>query len=441
MITILSFSVFVAEAQIVEINTKVEATGLMAINDSLPFWMHSNTNGELADETNLSLSLNTKLDYAFNESNTFGIGVGFFLRDGVEDNLQRDEIYLEYANKWIDAVLGSKNPRKKFQGLAVVDDNFLLSGNSRALTGILVQAPQFLKLTKSIFIDYGLANYFLNDDRVVQDVMVHYKRLGVKFKVNSRSSFTSGLEHYAQWGGYSEEYGQQPDGFNDFIDIFFARGASDENADPGERVNALGNHLGQYNLQYDYMKANSTFSIYHKHPFEDGSGSAFKNFPDGIWGVYFEPDTVDYTSFLKGILFEYVQTTDQSNSNSAAGNDDYFNSGIYSSGWTYENRVIGIPLFKTSNTTPGIINNRVQSFHFGLLASVKEWEFFTKLTYSNNYGTYTSPYLLKESTLYTCLKTKYSTNNLGSITLQLGYDYSNINDYKFGTGLSYLYSF
>ena len=40
------------------------------------------------------------------------------------------------------------------------------------------------------------------------------------------------------------------------------------------------------------------------------NGSALKNFPDGIWGVYFGPNTVDYDSFITGLLLEYVQTTD-----------------------------------------------------------------------------------------------------------------------------------
>ena len=89
------------------------------------------------------------------------------------------------------------------------------------------------------------------------------------------------------------------------------------------------------------------------------------------------------------------QSGPQGASDSTYGWDNYFNHYIYQSGWTYNNRMIGNPLF-TVGKNPGrysdgiyIINNRIKAHHFGLAGKIRHNANYRILfTYSKNYGTY-----------------------------------------------------
>ena len=65
------------------------------------------------------------------------------------------------------------------------------------------------------------------------------------------------------------------------------------------------------------------------------------------------------------------------------------------------NKALGNPLITTRNDIKSgqeirneyFVNNRVVAFHLGMEGAIKDWEVLTKLTYSNNYGTFgTSDY-------------------------------------------------
>lgn len=432
-------------AQNLEINSSVSASGYLSTEGELPFWMVVNQNGGLSSQTDGLFEGATKGQYFLSENNkaSFTAGVSFFLRNGVEDKLQRNELYLQFENSWVRATLGAKNPTDRFQGLSTVNDNFLLSGNARAIPGVLLETATPISIFKNINIEGAIGHYEMNDDRFVKDAMLHYKRLYVNWQLGAKSKITLGVEHYAQWGGTSPTRGKQPSGFTDFIDIFFARGGG-EDAFSGDQQNALGNHLGIYNLEYNYRDDIGTFKLYHQHPFEDGSGTALKNFPDGTWGFYFKPNKEEYSSFLDGILIEYVQTSNQSGTGEDSGGDNYFFNGTYSSGWTYGSKTVGLPLIeKVERDQPNMFffNNRVKAINIGFSASLKKWKFLTKHTYSENFGSYSLPIEVKQKSFYSTLTTTYSLEKYGSLSLIVGFDYSNLTPEKYGTGLTYSYEF
>ena len=105
------------------------------------------------------------------------------------------------------------------------------------------------------------------------------------------------------------------------------------------------------------------------------------------------------STLISDFTYEFIYTMDQSGSHGASdstyGWDNYFNHYIYQSGWTYNNKMIGNPLF-TVGRNPGrysdgiyIINNRIKAHHFGLAGKIRNnanYRIF--LTYSKNYGTY-----------------------------------------------------
>ena len=123
------------------------------------------------------------------------------------------------------------------------------------------------------------------------------------------------------------------------------------------------------------------------------------NLPDGLWGVSIK--NKDF-SFVKGILYEYLNTTDQSGPYHDkdgivyGGNDTYFNNGTYQSGWTYFSRTIGTPFITSpiynENGQINPANTRVQVHHIGIEGDVYGYRYKLLSSFSKNYGSYNQPY-------------------------------------------------
>ncbi len=229
-------------SQQLEINSSVSASGYLSSEEVIPFWMISNKNGSLAPKSTGLFEAESKLNYKLNEKHSFKIGGSFFLRNEIEDEFQRNELYVQYSNKILKATIGSKNADVFANGLSVVNSNFLLSGNSRAIPGLSIEANSPTKISNSFSIDWGIGHYELNDNRYVKDAKLHYKYLGLIWHVNVKNSLKGEIIHYAQWGGVSPEFGELPSSGSDFFDVFLAKRANDGTT--SEQRNALGNHLG-----------------------------------------------------------------------------------------------------------------------------------------------------------------------------------------------------
>ncbi len=418
-------------AQDFNYNINLEVQGFYGTNDASPFWFYSNKNGILDAETNFLGIANIEASYSKNKNLNFEAGVNYYYSDGIEKSVKRNELFIKYYNKYLQAIIGAKNPEVKLNGLSSSNQNFTYSGNARALPGILIEANEFFPIFKFLFVDWGIAHYELNDNRFVDGTMVHYKRIGFNWIINKNNSVYARFQHYAQWGGNNPITGQQPDSFKDFIKVFFGRSGG-ENAGSGDQQNVLGNHLGSYFLEYKLKTKIAKFSFYWEHPFEDGSGTSFKNFPDGIWGVF---ASLENSSFFKSLLYEYVDTTNQSGKGGVSGNDNYFNNRGYKSGWTYDGRTIGIPFILVP------VNTRTRVHQIGFTSVYKKIDFTFKTSIVQNLGTHPFPFEPQENAVYTYLKSAYSFNKYGDLSLELGYDTSNINKDHFGASLAYSYYF
>jgi hypothetical protein len=127
--------------------------------------------------------------------------------------------------------------------------------------------------------------------------------------------------------------------------------------------------------------------------------------PDGLWGISLHLKKIKWLSHL---VYEYLQTTDQSMSwaqdKNANEPDNYFNHSYYLNGWTYKDYTIGNPLI----TSPALIkqlgiptditfdylrNNKLIAHHFGCKGFIHNINYKFYLTYSRNMGTYHAPFL------------------------------------------------
>lgn len=437
------FSLFssVLMGQQIDWQGNAEVLGIFSSEDANPFWLSTNTNTQLGVASNFSGLGNIEGHYQISESASINVGLAYFYRDEVNEEFQRKNAFLQFKNKWLKATIGAKASDRVQQGLSVTNKNFLFSENARPLSGVLLEANRPIQLFKNIALDWGIGHYSLNDDRFVNDVRVHYKRLGIGFKLKDENILRAQIQHYAQWGGTSPVFGELNNDFEAFIDVFFARRTSEIDVE-GELLNAVGNHLGSYLLDYYFVTSVGNFSIYHEHPFEDGSGTRLANFPDGVWGAYYEPAD---KKIFSGILYEFISTENQSKG--GVGADNYFSNNIYRSGWTYEGNTLGLPLFLvnpnleiTADNSP-IVSNRVVSHHFGFAGVFNRiyWQFKSSLV--KNSGTFNNPFPEAINNWYNYLSLQYISEKYGTIRLLAGLDSGKQIETTVGAGLGYSYSF
>ena len=420
-----------------------EALGIFSTQENVPFWFQTNTFNSVGKTTSFSSSTNVAAVYSFNENALLTIGSSLMVRNGVEQEVQFRDLFLTYKNSWLQATLGAKAFHSSYTDLSASDKNFLYSGNARPLPGLLVEASKPLKISSTFFVDWGIAQYQLNDDRYIDKVRVHYKRLGLISRLTENSALTLRIQHYAQWGGVTPDGTQLQNDFNAFARVFIATKGGDYSA-AGESANALGNHLGSYFVEYETSLTLGLLKLYHDHPFEDGSGTRLANFPDGIWGVSFAPDT---KKLFTEVTYEYIASSDQSGNTDGTGFDGYFGNNIYRSGWTYEGQVIGLPFILNdtsivlTETNSPFVSNRSRVHHLGIKGAYKNFDWMLKSSYVTNLGTYRRPFQPTVTNWYNFATVAYRTERFGNITILGGLDTSNLSGKLAAVGLQYTYQF
>ena len=412
-------------------------------SDRLPFWSFTNSQGFLSESSSYGVSAFAKANYSLSDNHLVTLGAGAYVSDGSEENLRRSNLYLEYKNKWILVTAGAKEVVKEPYNLSTINNNILQTGNSRPLPGIIISNTKPIKLSEQFSLDTALAHYDLNDDRSTKNAQIHYKMIRANWSINEASSLSIALRHYAQWGGTLTNGTELPNDLKAFGRVFIGANGGDID-NPNEAINALGNHLGSYNVNYKRKLNSGTLVLYHQSLFEDRSGRELNNFPDGVWGVNYLPEG---NKLVKSILYEYIQTISQSGAprpteglNQQSGGDNYFSNSIYPSGWTYEGAIIGLPLINPFGNTTTPSNNRMIGHHLGIAGSIGKIDYTIKGSYIQNLGTYNSPIKPRQQALYSYATFSYDTNTLGVINLYVGADY--INDFSNATsiGIGYKYN-
>tara|TARA_B100000963_G_scaffold251115_1_gene220002 strand:- start:5597 stop:6853 length:1257 start_codon:yes stop_codon:yes gene_type:complete len=202
---------------------------------------------------------------------------------------------------------------------------------------------------------------------------LHEKFFYLDTNTKSGGLLSLGLVHSAIWGGSTAESGNQPSGFNNFLRVFFAedRKIEDYATYPDTHANALGNHVGIWDLLYQKKMGYKNYKIYYQHFFEDTSGLRFMNEIDGLWGFEISDEIKNFT-----LLIEYLHTTSQ-DIDPPYVNESYYNHGTYKKGWSYKGYALGNPFisFGYQNVIP------VNVFHIGFSKKFKnDFEFSSKIS-------------------------------------------------------------
>jgi len=413
----------------------ISLVGLISNGVNSPFLLHTNQYGTISDAPNssdLMVGINkeySKLPRLFN----YGFKANLILQtDRDKSNVYFNELFVKAHLLVFDLVIGKREENLGNQDSTLSSGGFLFSQNARPMPKITIGIEKFTPVpyTKGYLeVKGALTHGWFTDNIFVKDLLLHHKYIYAKIGGSLPVHFQYGIDHVAQWGGYVPGDGRQPSGFNDFLNIFMGKSGG-KNANISDQINALGNHIISQSMRLDVDISDFKFSGYWQNISEDGPIRFITNTmnkPDGLWGISVRNS---HFPFIKGILYEYLNTTDQSGPYHDkdgiiyGGDDNYFYNGIYQTGWSYYSRTIGTPyIFPStpdkSNGNYYPSNSRVQVHHIGIEGDVAGYAYKFMTSVSKNYGTYNNPFPVMEQNVAMMFEINKQFPKLSNIQLGL----------------------
>jgi hypothetical protein len=390
-------------AQDLGLDVGVELNSGVSTKSVLPFWATANQYGAIPNSAYGSLNAyaghafrNPTKNWDFEYKGSF---TGYLAKESL---IFVNELYGSVRFKGLVLTIGNQYDKIKWQGLSSSNGDFVKSINAREMPGINLSTNGYVTvgIWKNWFkVRANYAEYAMNDDRIVEGAYAHNVSLHFNFKTSENFNFSVGLDDWAQWGGTSPTYGKQPDGWKDYIRMVLG-GSGGDGASEGDQINALGNHMGNYLIELNHTGEKLNWSIYWSHPFEDRSGREMMNWPDALYGLYFDfkktnsivnylVTEITYTKNVSGSDPHY--TDEDGNAIPASGRDQYFKNYIYASGWSYYGRTIGTPYIVTEvdengiATGPDLSYNRFIAFNIGTKGFLQKVPYSLMMSYIHYY--------------------------------------------------------
>ena len=390
---------------------QVSVSSFISGNEVQAFWLHVNRLGKV-DENEPGQGI---VDFSLKKMHIPDHSDKMYLEGGLNfsgryygnTRVQLLEYWgrFNYKNFYFHA--GAKGEPEFANGLSVSNGNLYLSNNARPLPRVEFGVKAFRPFRNGFWEKFSFdglySEYFLLDDRYIKNAHLHRKRLGINYEFLPSWTFSLAMDHWAFWGGEFPD-GDKIPGFEYYFRYILGRGGG-EKSKVTEQENAAGNHTGQYQFLLKYNRYPINLDFYWQHLWEDGSGLKFKNISDGLWGVAIK--NRGNKKLINTIVLEYIYTKHQSGpihgedpdriGKFIGGRDNYFNHGIYRSGYTSYGRMIGLPLLIPSvgenGVSNGFPNNRLWGIHSGFSGQITEMLFWkVLLTYSKHFGTYATPF-------------------------------------------------
>lgn len=412
--------------------------GALSSGNQLPFWATSNQFGLMPEGSGglALLQAGTQYDLSKEFQWKWGLSLAGNADSRTADfSAMVDELYGSARWKALRLDVGMKHVDTEFWGagmrslgsMSATGGHVAWSGNARTMPGYLATLdPVPVPLTRKImWIRGAFGDYKTLDNRYVKGALVHRTQIYFLFKITKRLDFQFGLDHIALWGGTSPGEGAIPVTFDNYFRVITGRSASSKGT-LNDQLNVIGDQRGGGLYRFDWRGDGWKIILQRDFPYDDGSGmSGLQNFPDGAHTFWFGWDDKD--RWVSDIVYEYHYTMKQSGTyhdrptteeerktldpsdqyhywhSVFGGVDNYFNHSAYKSGWTYYGRCVGNPLFFPVGTRAGtwtgkeivmgIESNRFKAHHFSISGKAfKCLPYKLMLTYSQNYGTYYSPY-------------------------------------------------
>lgn len=395
----------------------------LSSKDYQPLWLAANREGiyEEFSKANgvLSFQAHSKLDTEKQFDYSYGVNLISRAAESAS-KVYLNEIYATLKASMFQLDVGRKSRITAETTTELSSGSMGIGRNAAPIPMVNISVPNFtpVPLTQSLFKFKGnLAHGWLGKDRFVDNAYLHEKSFYLKFGANQWPvQLYSGLINFAQWGGTSSnpDIGKLPSGVDDYISVVLGKGGASD-APGAEQTNALGNHLGIWDYGIDLNHKSLKVKIYYQHPFEDESGLWKRSVEDGIWGFNLKTGN---KGLFSEMVWEFIYTKSQSGAGISdppgdfpyceeencgfpyGGRDDYYNHFIYNSGWTYNGRTLGTPLFLTVTQVQhylanpeinkkAIESNRIVGQHVGVAGNfTPRVAYRAVFTYVRHYGNY-----------------------------------------------------
>jgi hypothetical protein len=452
IIFLLVLSSFI-EAQSDTIKYDVSILGVTSTGAYSPFWIQSREYGKVSSSPT-SADMLIGINKAFGANKRlfdYGFKADLLLQQAdIKTSAYFHELYVKARLSIFDFIAGAREEQFGNQDSSLSCGGFLISQNARPMPKVTIGIEHFTVIPCTyglLEIKGAIAHGWFIDNKYVSNLYLHHKylygRIGGKLPIH----FQYGLDHVAQWGGNIPGLGKQPSGFKDFVSIFMGRqGGKDANV--SDQINALGNHIISQSMKLEVDISDFRLSGYWQDLSEDGPIKLMwyaPNKPDGLWGVSLRNKKFP---FVQGLLYEYLNTSDQSGPYHDkdgliyGGNDDYFTNGIYQNGWTYFSRTIGTPFISSpiynKNGAVSVVNTRVQVHHFGMEGEVFGYQYKFLSSFSKNYGSYGMPYpeMIQNTSALIEVKKQFPTLWNIQCGLSVGADFGKLYGNSFGCMMS-----
>ncbi|SDL80576.1 Capsule assembly protein Wzi [Salinimicrobium catena] len=420
-------------------NAELNLQGMASTEEEhLPFWMNHNQRGRTEKETNFASWVSGKAYYDLGNTGRLEAGAGFLGRDASSDDFFTDELYLTYQKNWLEFTVGRKQRPEAYNGLSASNESILWSLNARPLPGLQLQTTRPVFLFKNFGFEAAWEEYLMDDD-FLEKVKLHHKSFHFVYSTSNRNfTFKAGLQHFAQWGGSNDLGGEQPESLEDYIRIITGMQGG-ETAGAWDQQNALGNHLGGYELSAYKQFSTFELELFYQHLFEDGSGRRLGNTPDGRYGLFVTSTQKDH--LVNSLMYEFYTTHHQSHTTSGPHkNDNYFN-GNYG-GWAYFGNVVGAPFFSLNENETRVINNKFTAHHLGISgnfsSTLGDHRYRLLLSYAQNDGTRPVRFEPKQDVFYALYDVKLLQKEV-ELNLQFAAEYDNYKAPVYGAGLHLVY--
>ena len=273
--------------------------------------------------------------------------------------------------------------------------SLVFSGNSQPLPRLTIGIDKYVSFPGCygyFEVKGGLTHAWMADNIYVHHAFLHHKWAAVRFGGRLPVNFSYEFHHAAQWGGVSPKYGALGSSWHSFVNVLFARpGGKMQN----DQANAEGNHVGSQQMMLTGKGKGWEVYAYWQNFFEDNFAflGLGQNITDGLWGIGFKQSR---WPFIEGFTYEFLNTTDQSgpwhdrDGLCFAGNDMYYQNGVFVNGWNYFHRSMGTPFITSPmyNTDGTIytLNSRVMVHHIGVRGNIYGFRYLVKASHARNYG-------------------------------------------------------
>ncbi|WP_266363373.1 capsule assembly Wzi family protein [Tellurirhabdus rosea] len=404
-----------------------EAGGLVSSSSRTPFWFRATQFGTVPltaprGFARLGVAGTLQTDSTRRTHWQLHYGLDGVANAGGAPKAVLAQSYLSLGTRAVSVRVGRRQEVMGLVDSTLSSGSYAWSANALPPQKIQVQTNGFVTVpfTKGILaVNVLYAHGWLSPTDSNQHVRLHqkaaYGRIG---KPGWAVRLYAGVNHQAQWGGRAPylgklfaNNGQLLSSWQDYLSVIKASESTRrENLAAHDLLNRVGNHLGSIDVGLDANVGRWNIMAYRQHPYEDKSGAAFYNLPDGLYGLRLQSRRFSARKFtLRHVMLEYLHTLDQTGpelnigSRLYEGRDDYFNNDQYMSGWTNQRRTLGTPFLTPRDevrpellTVRGVprfvVNNRVRALYAGLAGTVFGLPFESRLAYSQNFGQYKGPF-------------------------------------------------